>query len=163
METLEQRLRDAVANLPGIAALLLFGSRARGHARRASDLDIAVLPTSEEAERGKGLDRIEIRLATLLQSLSGHPEHRVDVVRLDQAPPNIRQSVLVDGKMIVLNDPEAWKALRLKTMREYCDQEWMRTILRRGLRRRLQEGRPSGRSEHARKPLERARRVLREA
>ncbi|MEE8526255.1 MAG: nucleotidyltransferase domain-containing protein [Thermoanaerobaculia bacterium] len=48
MDELERQIRDAVADIPGIAALLLFGSRARGTARPDSDLDLAVLPTAAE-------------------------------------------------------------------------------------------------------------------
>ena len=45
--TTHARLRrvaaEAVGSIPGIEAVLLFGSRARGSARQASDWDVAIL------------------------------------------------------------------------------------------------------------------------
>ena len=161
---LERRIRDAVADVPGIAALLIFGSRARGTARPTSDLDLAVLPTAEEAAaKRRVFQTLEMRLHVAVAHLSPHPEQHVDVVRLDRAPETLRQRVMVEGRMLLCRDPAAWRALRVKTMREVGDRQWMRTRYRRALRRRLLEGRPSGRSARFDKPLERARRVLQPA
>lgn len=58
MSALEQRVREAVADVPGIAVLLVFGSRARGAERADSDLDVAVLPEAGGAdEEGESLRR----------------------------------------------------------------------------------------------------------
>ncbi len=163
MNTLEQQVREAVADIPGIAVLLVFGSRARGDERPGSDLDVAVLPkldTDRQLETTAGdllRHRLQKRLAIALSDLA--PEGRVDVVFLDRASDTVRQRVMEQGRMILCRDEEAWKALRIKTMREYGDREWFRRIYRRELRRRLLEGRPSERSVRDRKPLEGARRA----
>jgi hypothetical protein len=91
------------------------------------------------------------------------PDGRVDVIRLDLAPDTLRQNVMKHGRMILCRDAEAWKALRVATMKEYGDREWARRTYRRALRRRLLERRPCGRSVGARKPLEHARRLSRQA
>lgn len=152
MEELETEVRRAVEGVPGIAALLIFGSRARGDAGAMSDLDIAVLPRSggEVDPDAPGLERdLRIRLMVALSHLA--PEGRVDVVRLDLAPDTLRQCVMVEGKMVLCRDPAAWKALRVATMKEYGDREWARRIYRRALRKRLVEGRRTrGRSGHSR-------------
>ena len=66
--TTQARLRrtaaEAVASIPGIEAVVLYGSRARGTARAASDWDIAILsraaPEDEQAAKRlfRGLDRV---------------------------------------------------------------------------------------------------------
>lgn len=100
MATLDDEIRDAVVAIPGIAALLIFGSRARGTHRPDSDLDIAVLPTADGAIDPKAnglLKDLRIRLAVALAHLA--PEGRVDVVRLDLAPDTLRQRVMVEGRI----------------------------------------------------------------
>jgi hypothetical protein len=160
METSLQNLQDAVAEIPGIAALLLFGCRATGKARPTSDLDIAVLPDADLTDR----ERHRLRMDIMGELAPQAPEERVDVVLLDEAPATLRQQVMVDGKMIVCTDLPAWKRLRVQTMREYGDFEWARRIYRRALRRRLMEGRrPDGESERALESIERARKILAKA
>jgi hypothetical protein len=163
MDGIEKRVLDAVAEIPGISVLLVFGSQARGEAHPRSDLDVAVLPSREGAAEDESLrrHRLQKRLAVALAELAAGG--RVDVVFLDEAPDTLRQRVMEQGRMVLCRDPEAWKALRVATMREYGDREWARRLYRRALRRRLLEGRPSGRSARSRQPLERARGISREA
>ncbi len=163
MEPIEDRVREAVAEIPDLSVLLVFGSRARGTARPGSDLDMAVLPSRESGQHDEALRRhtLQKRLSVALADLA--PEGRVDVVFLDEAPDTLRQRVMEEGRMVLCRDPAAWKALRVATMKEYGDREWARRLYRRALRWRLLEGKPSDRSARARKPLERARRVSRDA
>jgi len=160
---LEKRVLEVVEGLADIAVLLIFGSIARGEAGSHSDLDLAVLPTCQPAAEGEDLrrHRLQERLAVDLAEMA--PQGRVDVVFLDEAPDTLRQRIMEHGRMVVCRDPAAWKALRVKTMKEYGDREWARRLYRRALRRRLLEGTPSGRSARSRKPLERARGLPREA
>lgn len=164
MPTIEERVRSAVREIPGLAAVLVFGSRARGDEREGSDLDVAVLPGKD---LGAGEDyalarhRLQKRLLVALADLA--PEGRVDVIFLDEAPVTLRQRVMEQGRMAECRDPAPWQTLRVATMKEYGDSEWFRRIYRRELRKRLTEGRPNGRSARAREPLERARRLSREA
>lgn len=164
MKSLEERVLEAVGEVPEVAVLLVFGSRARGEAREQSDLDIAVLPApgagkgEAESLRRHGLQKA---LAVALAGLA--PAGRVDVVFLDEAPDTLRQRVMEQGRMVLCRDIAAWRALRVRTMKEYGDREWARRLYRRELRRRLLEGRPSGRSARSREPLERARGISRQA
>lgn len=158
MRKIEERVRDAVREISDLAAVLVFGSRARGEEREESDLDVAVLPakdlgTGEESALAR--HRLQKRLLVALADLA--PEGRVDVIFLDEASVTLRQRVMEQGRMAECRDPAPWQALRVATMKEYGDSEWFRRIYRRELRKRLTEGRPRGRSAPARKPLERAR------
>lgn len=159
MAELEAQVRELVEGIPGIAVLLIFGSRARGEARPGSDLDVALLPAVEAGVEMQSLfrHRLQKNVAVALAELASGG--RVDVVFLDEAPDTLRQRVMEQGRMVLCRDPEAWHALRVATMKEYGDREWARRIYRQALRRRLMEGRPSGRSARAREPLERARRL----
>lgn len=113
---------------------------------------------SEKADQLR--HRLQKRLAVDLSDLA--PEGRVDVVFLETAPDTLRQRIMEHGRMVVCRDEEAWKALRIRTMRGYGDREWFRRLYRRELRRRLLEGRSSECSARLRKPLERARKVATE-
>lgn len=167
MKPIEEQVREAAAEVPGVAVLLVFGSRARGRPRPDSDLDVAVLPATSgeggECEEDDALHRhrLQKRLIVALYELA--PEGRVDVVFLDEAPVTLRQKVMEEGRMVLCRDPAAWRALRVATMKEYGDSEWARRLYQRKLRERLLEGRPSGRSARTRKPFERARRLSGEA
>ena len=61
MEPIEDRVRDAVAGVPGVSVLLVFGSRARGTSRPGSDLDVAVLPSRETGEQDEALRHLDQR------------------------------------------------------------------------------------------------------
>jgi uncharacterized protein len=156
MDALAEQIVARVQGVEGISALVLFGSRARGEGRADSDLDIAVLPDSGDAGQRR---RLQSAVAVALAELA--PEGRVDVVILDEAPELLRQRVLEHGRLLVCRDTAAWRALRVRTMREHGDREHFRRMLRQAQRRRLLEGRPSGRSGRALRALERARRLSR--
>lgn len=154
-----ERIRQAVEDIPGIAALLVFGSRARGTARPDSDLDIAFLPMAGYRPPPGLANNPRVRIMVALSHLA--PEGRVDAVPLDRAPATLRQRVMEHGRMVLCRVPAAWKALRVQTMKEYGDQQWARGMYRRALRKRILEGRPSGRSARTFQSFERASRPSR--
>ncbi|MCP3964408.1 MAG: nucleotidyltransferase domain-containing protein [bacterium] len=156
-----EEVREAIRNIPDIGTLVVFGSRARGTDRPDSDLDVAFLPAAGYQSSPGLANDLRIRITVALAELA--PEGRVDTVPLDTAPALLRQRVMEHGRMALCRDPEAWKALRVRTMKEYGDQLWARDLYRRAQRRRILEGRPSGRSARAFQSFERARRVSRRA
>jgi predicted nucleotidyltransferase len=148
---LDEQILAAVQDIPGISVLVVFGSRARGTQRPDSDLDVAVLPESADSRARR---RLQVAVAVALADLA--PEGRVDVVLLDEVSNDFRQAVMESGRVLLGRDLEAWKELRVRTMREYGDREWARRLFREAQRRRLERGEPSGRSAKA---LESLRRV----
>lgn len=87
MREIRRIIADEVGDLP--ARILLFGSRARGDARPASDVDVAILPS---APLPPGLlPRIRDRLEE-----SCIPFH-VDVVDLSEADGQFRSAVLEEA------------------------------------------------------------------
>ncbi|HEX2685318.1 MAG TPA: nucleotidyltransferase domain-containing protein [Kofleriaceae bacterium] len=110
------RLRERLAPIPeGILAVYLFGSVARGQARRSSDVDVGVLyevappPTLE----GLGFD-----LAAELEAAIGRP---VDLVVLNRAPADLIHRVLRDGILVVEHDRSRRIAFEVKARNEYFD------------------------------------------
>jgi predicted nucleotidyltransferase len=157
MSPLDHEITRRAEPIPGIAALLVFGSRGRGTERPDSDLDIAVLPTVGDDPKERR--RLQTGLAVALADLS--PEGRVDVVFLDEAPDLLRQRVLETGRLLIDRDPAAFRELRVRTMREYGDREWARELMLTAQKRRLEKGEPSGRSARALESLGRVGRLSR--
>jgi uncharacterized protein len=148
--SLDEQILQAARDIPGISVLVVFGSRARGMQRPDSDLDVAVLPESTDSRARRHL---QAEVAVALADLA--PEGRVDVVLLDEADDVLRQRVMETGRVLINRDNEAWKELRVRTMREYGDREWARRLFREAQRRRLEGGEPSGRSGKALESLRR--------
>ena len=156
MPDLDQEILCAARGLPSIAVLVVFGSRARGNHRPDSDLDVAVLPDTADSRARRYL---QADLAAALAHLA--PEGRVDVILIDEAPETLRQAVMETGRVLLDRDPEAWKDLRVRTMREYGDSEYYRRLYREAQRRRLERREPGGRSAKAIESLERVGKLSR--
>jgi predicted nucleotidyltransferase len=148
--TLDEEILRAAETLPGIAVLVLFGSRAQGTHRPDSDLDVAVLPDTTDSRARRYL---QADLAVALADLA--PDGRADVILLDEAPDFLRQRIMETGRVLINRDNEAWKELRVRTMREYGDSEYYRRVYREAQKRRLERGEPSGRSAKAIESLKR--------
>lgn len=99
----------------GVVAAYLFGSVARGEARRTSDVDLAVL-LGEEPTRT--LDGLGLDLADELQAELGVP---VQVVVLNTAPCDLAHRVLRDGRLLVDRDPSARIRFEVHARNEYFD------------------------------------------
>jgi len=73
-----------------VAELVLFGSRARGDARRWSDIDVGVRPLRPLPAGLLAATRAALEESSLLLN--------VDLVNLDEANPALRESVEREGK-----------------------------------------------------------------
>lgn len=154
MQPLDEEILKAARDLPGVAVLVVFGSRAKGDHRLDSDLDVAVLPAvPQNTADSRARRHLQADLAVALAHLA--PEGRVDVILLDEAPEVLRQRIMETGRVLLNRAPEAWKELRIRTMREYGDSEGYRRLYREAQRRRLEGREPSGRSAKAIESLKR--------
>jgi predicted nucleotidyltransferase len=156
MESLDEEILKAADDLRDIAVLVVFGSRARGDNRPDSDLDVAVLPATAGSRARRYL---QADLAAALAHLT--PDGRVDVILIDEAPEVLRQRIMETGRVLLNRDNEAWKELRVRTMREYGDSESYRRLYIEAQRRRLERGEPSGRSAKAIESLRRVGKLSR--
>lgn len=110
MSSSERALLKALESWPGVRLAVLFGSAARGQSGPRSDLDVGVLlePGMESA-------------AALEVALARAAVRRVDLVRLDAAPPLLRFEIARDGRVLLERAPHAWADFRARAMTDWWD------------------------------------------
>lgn len=108
-----------------VIAAYLFGSHARGTTHAESDVDVAVLLDRTLLATRGGRRAFADQVATRLADATH--QDRVDVVVLNDAPPELAVQVLDTGILVRKADPEATRAfgrdarLRLADLRPFLD------------------------------------------
>lgn len=147
-DELAERMKSPLEDRGDVAFAYLFGSRAKGTERPASDADVAV-HFGEGGRTAYGPRRDEsasarTRRARRALELEGELERavgrRVQVVVLEDAPPGLVQNVLASGRLIFSADERARRAHYLDHVRRYHDLEHTRRIFDRYRARRIEEG-----------------------
>jgi predicted nucleotidyltransferase len=91
----EERASNAIRNIAECslphASLVLFGSRARGDARRRSDFDLAVVPR-------KGFSDKELAVFSDLLDQSSEIIYPIDIVDMRQASEELKAKVEAEGR-----------------------------------------------------------------
>jgi predicted nucleotidyltransferase len=101
-----------VASELGLRLLVLFGSRARGHAHVGSDWDLAyVAPPTFDAEE------LRLRVAAALGT------DEIDLVDLAHGSALIRMKVASEGRPIYEASPGAFRSFAIEAARFWCDVE----------------------------------------
>jgi predicted nucleotidyltransferase len=128
---LEERLRQLLADAPAeVAAAYLFGSVARGQARPDSDVDVGVLFRERPAAR---LADPALRLQ---DELAARLELPVQVVTLNDAPPDLLHRVLRDGRLLLDRDRALRIRFEVKARNAYFDLRPVLDLYRRAPARR---------------------------
>lgn len=109
MADVETALRAALASWPGVRLAVLFGSVARGTAGARSDLDVGVI--LEEGQRSSDVEN----------ALARATGRRVEVVRLESAPPLLRFEIARDGRVLLERSRHAWTDFRARAMTDWWD------------------------------------------
>ncbi|HEY0552643.1 MAG TPA: nucleotidyltransferase domain-containing protein [Thermoanaerobaculia bacterium] len=110
MDLLE-RLRQHAASLSEVKLAVLFGSTARGQARKGSDVDLGLLLDP---------DTRSVRLH-VEADLARAAQHEVDVVYLNEAPPLLRFEITRDGILIFEREEGLWTLSKVKAMVDWWD------------------------------------------
>lgn len=137
---LDSRIRAlaaAWAENPDIAAIYLFGSRARSRPGPRSDVDLAIVLR-------EGLDaatRWRKRLDLMADACRRLGTDAVDLVVLEDAPAVIGHRVLADGVLLVDREPRRRVQVAEWILRRYLDEAYLRRVLDAGLVQRVREGR----------------------
>jgi predicted nucleotidyltransferase len=106
------RLASAIAGaltrapVPVVSAYL-FGSRAEGRAHRESDVDVGVLLPRGAAGEAEARQRFDARVGLTSFLIGELHRNDIDVVVLNDAPPQLARRIVTGGRRIVRNDPAA--------------------------------------------------------
>jgi len=106
----ERALREALESWPDVRLAVLFGSAARGESGPERDLDVGVL-----------LEPGPDRSTALEAALARAAGRRVDLVRLETAPPLLRFEIARDGRVLLERAPHAWADFRARAMTDWWD------------------------------------------
>jgi uncharacterized protein len=115
-ETLVDTLRGLLArHADRVACAYLYGSTARGDARAASDIDVAVLfrETPPATLESLGFD-----IAGEIERALGRP---ADIVVLNRAAPDLVHRILRDGVLVHESDRRMRVAFETRSRAEYFD------------------------------------------
>jgi uncharacterized protein len=85
------RLVEVIGAHPQVARVWLFGSRARGDHRPRSDVDLAIEAPHADRRAWIALCDLADEAETLL---------RIDLVRLDEAPPGLADCIRREGMVL---------------------------------------------------------------
>ena len=105
-----ERLREVAHAFPGLDALILYGSRARGDAIPHSDWDLGYLASGE-------LDAGDLH-AVIVETLG---DDRVDLVDLGDAGAQLRYRVAGDGRALFERLPHRFERFRLEAIAYWLD------------------------------------------
>jgi|SRR5215813_6358986 len=109
-----EAIRRVLETDDGVLYALAFGSTARGDRHAASDVDLAIALRPGTARDAQALGA----LASRLESAGGRP---VDLVLLDEAPPNVAYRIFRDGRVLVERDRQALTARKARAILDYLD------------------------------------------
>jgi predicted nucleotidyltransferase len=137
-----------------VVAAYLFGSVARGQARPASDVDVAVLLDLERSP----LEQVERQL-DLTEALGATANRPVQITMLNRAPPILIYQVLRDGLLLYERDTQERIAFEVRAIRIYLDLKPMLEFLSERLLSRIQEEGLGRRDDRPSRALEAARRI----
>jgi len=107
------RLRSTIEASSLVRLAVLFGSRAKGTASEASDVDIGILPSEPVLAL-----QAELGLAAVLSSVAGCD---VDLVRLDADNPLLGREVARYGRCLFEAEPGLFAAYRASALSCWLD------------------------------------------
>lgn len=104
LASLTEELACAVrrAPEPGVVAVYLFGSHSRGRAHRESDVDVAVLLRHEA--RSSRRERFALRLRLAAAIAGALRRNDIDVVVVNDAPPELARAIVTQGRRVLCVD-----------------------------------------------------------
>lgn len=114
LELRRRNLLDGTATRDG-AAVVLYGSTARGTARPDSDCDVLVVVPERKGRKGGDVGLVEDAAATAsLEGPRAVQAHAVKPGELTSLPREIRSALKMDGIIVhdALHLPDLWRAVR---------------------------------------------------
>ena len=131
MNEADPRLTNIFSRYPEIQAVYLFGSRATGKTHTESDLDLAIIPRSDQA-RGQKLD--------ILTDLARQGFDNVDLVFLDTDDIVLRFEAIKHNRLIYQTEDFDRGTLYSNVVRQYLDFLPYLKVQRKAYKRRIISG-----------------------
>lgn len=144
-DQLEARVKSIVYADPNVLFAYIFGSQVKGTAHPNSDIDIAVYFAEIAGEPDGDAQAVETQISLGLK-LEPALKKPVDVVVLNRASIDLRQNVLLHGKLLFSRDPQAHARFKQTQLRQYQDFSMLEPIFRHYRRKRIEEGTFGGRA-----------------
>lgn len=129
-------VRDALLADERVSAAILFGSAAKGVARAASDLDLALVARS--ARDAAGIDAQYLDLVGRLTRMAGRDVH---LVLLDSAEPVLGRQAFLGARVLFDREPSRTADVLERILVEYFDGEYHRRMRAEALDRRRESRR----------------------
>ena len=127
---------DALLADERVSAAILFGSAAKGVARAASDLDLALVARS--AQDAAGIDAQYLDLVGRLTRTAGRDVH---LVLLDSAEPVLGRQAFLGARVLFDREPSRTADLLERILVAYFDGEYHRRMRAEALDRRRESRR----------------------
>jgi hypothetical protein len=129
-EHVEEKLRAHLAvRSPGVVSAYLFGSVAEGRAHRESDVDVGVL--LDRALFASAQERMDVRISLGSELVDVLDTNDVDLVILNDAPPELGRAIVTRGRRVYCADAEADHAhVRDVQLRAADLAPWLRRVRR---------------------------------
>lgn len=140
IEKVQDKLQAFFAARPEVRLVYLFGSLVRDRTHKLSDIDIAVLL---DEERHRALDEKEpygYKAALIAKLMGVLRKNEIDLVVLNEAPPLLAHEVIRTGVVVFCRDERERIAFEVYTKKRYLDTKPLRTIKRRYLYERIEQG-----------------------
>jgi predicted nucleotidyltransferase len=119
MSEITVKIAKTLEHLEGVAAVILFGSQALGHAKQGSDVDVAVL--FEHTKLPSAMNLLEIR-----NQLEDTLSSSVDLVCLNTSSPIIGMQVYKYGQPIIIPDQKLYDRYLIRLFTDYNDLKYLR-------------------------------------
>lgn len=119
MSDITVKIAKILEPLEGIAAVILFGSHALGHAKQDSDVDIAIL--FEHNKLPSVMNLLELR-----NQLENSLNSDVDLVCLNTSSPIIGMQIYKHGQPICVPDQKIYDRYLIRLFTDYNDLKYLR-------------------------------------
>jgi uncharacterized protein len=105
MEDPAPAIARAVANEPaGVVSAYLFGSHVEGRTHRESDIDVGILLDRQTYPTSRHRFDARLVLSGAIGRAAG--TRRIDIVILNDAPPQLGRRIVTEGRRVFCADPE---------------------------------------------------------
>lgn len=113
----------------------LFGSEAKGTSHKESDIDIGIL--FGKNVNSKDYLRLEGKLISFFSGI--YPNKEINIVNFNIASPLLRQTAILEGKLLYARNKLTRILFQIQTLREYEEYSHLNNIYNQFLEKRLEK------------------------